>query len=293
MSTRALFNLTLALLAAGLIMIVYYKPGLEPDSTPQPITMLDPEQVSDIRITRALREPLHIVKQNGAWLLAGTPELPASGFQVRALLPLLQATAARSYPASSLDPAALGLDPPQATVTLDAMEIRIGTTEALENKRYAQVGDTVYLIDDRYQHLINADWSNFVSRKLLPADAAITQLQLPAMSLTRTADGQWRVTPERPDTSADAIRQLIDTWQRSSALYVRRYASTLADESISVTTGAGNATITFKISSHTPDFILARPDLGIQYHLSSDQEASLLSLREAKPAQKPDTSLSE
>lgn len=293
MSTRALFNLTLALLAVGLIMIVYYKPGLEPESTPQPITTLDPEQVSDIRITRAMRGPLHLVKQNGTWLLAGTPEMPASGFQVRALLPLLQATAVRSYPASSLDTAALGLDPPEATVTLDAMEIRIGTTEALENKRYAQIGDTVYLIDDRYQHLINADWSNFISRKLLPADAEITQLQLPAMTLTRTADGQWRVAPENPDASADAIRQLIDTWQRASALYVRRYATTAADETINVTTGAGKATITFKISSHTPDLILARPDLGIQYHLSNDQEASLLSLGKAKPAQEPDTSPSE
>ncbi|MGB5306199.1 MAG: DUF4340 domain-containing protein [Gammaproteobacteria bacterium] len=288
MSTRALFNLTLVLLTIGLIMIVYYKPGLESDNTLQPITTLDPAQVTDIRITRAERGPLHLVKKTGVWMLAGTTELPASAFQVRALLPLLQASAVHSYSAGSLDLAALGLDPPLATITLGATEIRIGTTESLENKRYAQVGNTVYLIDDRYQHLINADWSNFVSRKLLPANAEITRLQLPDITLTRTADDQWQVDPETADTSADAIQQLIDTWERASALYVRRHANTGADETIRITTGANAEPVTFTISARTPDLILARTDLGIEYHLTDDQGPALLSLNYAETGQEPD-----
>lgn len=280
MSSRALFNLTLVLLAIGLLLIVYYRPGLESDGTLQPITTLDPGQVTDIRITRATREPLHLVKRAGGWMLDAPAALPASAFQVRALLPLLQASAARSYSAGSLDLEELGLDPPQATVNLGPTEIRIGTTEPLENKRYAQVGAMVYLIDDRYQHLINADWSNFVSRKLLPADAAITRLQLPDITLTRTADDQWQADQELPETGADAIQQLIDTWQNASALYVRRAAKSAASETILVTIGATDTPVTFSVTARSPEFILARPDLGIEYHLSDDQAASLLFLED-------------
>ena len=185
MSTRTLLNLVLLLAAVGLALVAYFKPGVKPVNASRPITTaLAPEQIGSITVERLTRDPLRFSKRDGRWfLLADNRELPAADFQLRALLRLLEATATRHYPAVSLNLASLGLQPPLARVTMDDVDFRFGTTDALEDQRYVQVGDTVYLIDDQYQHLLNADWPNFVSRRILEGRGAITRLELPNMTL--------------------------------------------------------------------------------------------------------------
>jgi hypothetical protein len=41
--------------------------------------------------------------------------------------------------------------------------------------------------------------------------------------------------------------------------------------------------LTLQVVSHAPELILARPDWGIQYHLTSDMEDSLFTLPEPEP----------
>jgi hypothetical protein len=225
MSTRTLLNLVLLLAALALALVAYFKPGVKPVEAPRPITTrLAPESAGSITVERLNRDPLTFSKRDGRWfLLADKRELPAADFQVRALLRLLEATATRQYPAGSLDLASLGLEPPQARVTMDDIDFRFGTTDALENRRYVQVADTVYLVDDQYQHLLNADWPNFVSRQMLEGRGAITRLELPNMTLTYSDDGYWRLDPEREGVGADALQTLVENWQNATALLTRRH----------------------------------------------------------------------
>ena len=141
----------------------------------------------------------------------------------------------------------------------------------------------MHLIEDRYQHLVNAGWTNFVERKLLPADKVISRLQLPDMTLTLTDKDQWQLSPGKPGTSADTIQQLIDHWERVSALYARRYDGRTSDEIITLEFSDSPETLTFMVIAHSPELVIARPDWGIQYHLSSDVEETLLTL--GKPEQ--------
>ncbi|MDH3900119.1 MAG: DUF4340 domain-containing protein, partial [Gammaproteobacteria bacterium] len=175
MSTRTLLNLGLAALVLALVLVVVYRPGLGPGAVPQAIiTGLARGEVVSITVTRESPEQLTFTKQAGRWyLFTGERELPAAEFQVNALLRLLQATAENYYSAASLDRPQLGLEPPQATVRFNDMQVRFGATEALEGRRYVQVNDTVYLIDDQYQHLITAEPTNFIARTLLAERGAI------------------------------------------------------------------------------------------------------------------------
>ena len=287
MGTRNLLNLALVACAIVLALIIYLKPGLEPVDAPQPLTReLAAIDANEIQIDRLTREPLSFRKRNEHWLLvSGETPLAAAEFQIKALLHVLQSNTLSSYPADTLDLAELGLQPPQASVTINDFKILFGITEALENRRYLQVNDTVFLVKDQYQHLINADWSNFVERKLLPAGLAITRLQLPGLQLQPGDDGQWQVSPERPGVSADAIQQLLDHWSTATALYVRRYDNTHSFETIHIEAGAEDAAVDFLITAHSPELVLARPELGIQYHLSSGMENTLLTLQEAPAEQ--------
>jgi len=285
MSTRTLLNLVLLLAAFGLALVAWFRPGVKPVEETRPITTgLAPEQVDHLTVERLTRDPLRFSKRDGRWfLLADNRELPAADFQVRALLRLLQTTATRHYPAGSLDLASLGLKPPQAHVTMDDVNFGFGATDALKSQRYVQVGDTVYLIDDQYQHLLNADWPNFVSRQILDGRGAITRLELPDMTLAYADDGHWRLDPEQESVGVDALQTLIDNWQNATALMTRRYADGTGSETVTVHTRGSDEPLVLRIVSRSPDLVLARPDWGVQYLLPGSEADSLLALPQPAP----------
>jgi hypothetical protein len=278
MSSRTLINLALFCLAGILVLVIVYRPGIAPEPVPQTLTAVTGDGISRIQVTRNTREPLTFTRHADNWVLADSSELPASDIQIRSLLAILQAHSGRSYPADSLDLAAVGLEPPQATLMLDNTRFAIGLTEALDNMRYIQTGDTVFLVTDKYQHLINADWSNFVERKLLPANASLTRLQLPKLDLSLTADHQWQLSPADPTVSTTALQSLVRNWEQATAYYVRRYQDKAGSETITLKFSSAAAPVTFYIVSQSPELILARPDQGIQYHLQSDMGQALLAL---------------
>lgn len=283
MSTRTLLNLGLAALTLALGLLVYFKPGLAPETAPGPlIPQSDSDAIGHILVERGAREPLAFTRREGHWYLQQEDQaLPASQFQVQALLRLPRAIPAASYPATSLQLKTLGLQPPQASVTIGATTILLGTTEPLENRRYALLDDTVHLLDDRYQHLINADWSNFIERRLLPAGSAIRRLQLPDLTLSLSEDNTWQLSPADTDAVDAAVQQLPGNWTEATALYARRHdASREAIGTVVVELAGAGSPLTFSVLSHTPELVLARPDWGIQYHLHSEKNAELFSLEQ-------------
>jgi hypothetical protein len=289
MSTRALLNLVLLLAVVGLALLAWFRPGVKSEETPRPIVSgITPAQVKGVTVERLSRDPLGFIKRDGHWFLrVDNRELPAAEFQLNALLRLLQATSTHHYPAASLDLKSLGLDPPKARVAMDDVDFRFGITEALNNRRYVQVGDTVHLIDDQYQHLLNADWSNFVSRQLLEGRGAITGIELPGLTLTYAEDGRWRVEPEQSDVSADAMQTFIENWQNATALFTRRYAGgpddTPGGETITIRTRDSDHPLMLRIVSRSPDLVLARPEWGIQYQLPGAEADSLFTLPHPAP----------
>jgi len=114
MSSRSLLNLALLGVAAVLVLVIVYQPGISPEPAAQTVTTLSSDNISRIKITRTTREPLEFIRHGDKWFLSGESELPASDFQIKSLLAVLQAEAARSYPAGSLELATVGLEPPLA-----------------------------------------------------------------------------------------------------------------------------------------------------------------------------------
>lgn len=283
MSARLLLNLALTMLALLLVAVVWMRPGLEPESAPPAITALQAEQVESINIPRLQGEPLGFSKRGDDWFIDNDPSMPADAFQVRTILALLQAASIRSYPAEAIDLAGPGLDPPQASVMFNGTRVEIGAIEPLDRLRYVRTGTTIHLVEDRYQHLLNAGFNNFVLRKLLPEGAQITGLQLPGLTLTQSDGIHWQLTPQDETTSADDIDALVSNWQHASALYVSRYVAGQHDGMITLSLKDESEPMVFTLVSREPDLVLARPQWGIQYHLTPDAGQGLLALP-ASPA---------
>jgi len=265
MSTRTLLNLILASVALLLVLVVFYQPGLEPEQPAPPITTIPVESISSVRVTRKERTPLTFTKSATGWQLEQQQDLPASKFQIHALLGILGTRPARSYPSSELNLASAGLEPPQATLLLNDTLIYIGNTEPLEHKRYIQHADRVYLVTDTYQHLINADWTNFVDRRLLPENAMPGSVQLPG----------------NPDIEASDMPALLAQWQTATATYVRRYQGKATSDTIIVKLAGSDEAITLTIVEQEPELVLARPEWSVQYHFPGQMRDALL----GQPAQ--------
>ncbi len=278
MSSRTLLNLTLAAVALLLALVVFYQPGLEQGPVAPPISTLSADSISSIRVTRKERTPLTFTKTASGWKLLQEQALPASAFQLRALLSMPATRPRRSYPVSALDLGSAGLEPPQATLLLDDTLITIGNTEPLERTRYIRHDNTIYLVTDIYQHLINADWTNFIARQLLPENAALKSIELPGLTLTLGDEQQWQTAPAVESGNATAIQALVSQWQTASATYIRRYDGTATDATITLTFSDDTDTITLYINKQPSELVLARPDWGLQYHFPANMRSTLLGL---------------
>ncbi len=53
-------------------------------------------------------------------------------------------------------PTKLGLEPPVATLEVDGTVLKFGTTDAIHNDRYVEVGGTIALVPDRFSALLFA-----------------------------------------------------------------------------------------------------------------------------------------
>lgn len=274
MKSRWIINLFIVMAIVALTLVARYEPGLEQPPGPQAITGLSSDQIRSIRVMRPLRDDLVLSRTgNSEWSVVREPALPADELQVRALAKMAEQKAVRSYPVTELELSRLALDPPYASVMLNDVRVDFGSLEALQELRYVRVGEWVYLISDMYQHLIDADYSQFVRRRLLADAQRIGQLELPGLRVYKS-EGKWQVDPSQ-EVSADAIQQLVDNWQSAQALYVRSAGDESGMEKISVGLDASGATIEFFIAAREPELILRRPDYGIDYRMGNPGDALL------------------
>jgi len=153
----------------------------------------------------------------------------------------------------------------------------------LEGLRYVQIGEHVHLVMDNYQSILQGKRTQFASRKLLADGADIVGIELPKLKLSKQDSG-WHVEPTPEKLSADAPQKLIQAWNTTSALWVREYQKA-ESQPVSITL-ANSQKINFELRSGDGEYVLARPDLGVQYQLPEDMAKPLLELKqpEAEPA---------
>ncbi len=265
MKSRWLINLLLFTAVVILMLVARFEPGIEQAQT-QTVTQLATDDVSRLQIERQLRDDLILERDaEGFWWIARDPRLPAEPFQVRALARLAEQNVTRSYPVAELDLAQLELDPPRTSLTLNTTRIDFGGIEALENLRYLRVGDRVSLVPDLYLHLVEAGYTHFVRRKLLPQHAHISSLSLPDRELQQTESG-WTVTPD-PEITEDTLQQFIHGWENATAINVRETDPSPQGEAISIHLKGQTQAIALIVTAREPELVLARPALGIEYRM--------------------------
>jgi hypothetical protein len=280
MSRRAWLNVVLGLVVVVLTALVVLQPGLERPAEAPPLADRAPASVNRIRVERPDQQAAVLEKRDGRWYLVEPLALAANGFRVQTLLEILDVKSEHPLDAKGLELARFGLDPPRATLWLDDLRFDFGDTESLSGKRYVRLGDSLHLTTDRFYQQVVAGVPGFVDLNPLGPDAEPVALELPDLKLRRDA-GRWLVEPDDGGYSADAINRLVDAWRTTQAITVRSLEPAEGGRSVSVTLRGAAAPLRF-LAIETPHaLILARPDVGLQYHLPTEAAARLFRLSQS------------
>ncbi|MBN8728317.1 MAG: DUF4340 domain-containing protein [Xanthomonadales bacterium] len=121
-----------------------------------PLTRLDTSQVQAITVRCQGCPTRRYEKSGGVWRMQEPRAAAADPEVVGKLLSIAAMPVRHRHPRADLDPAKLGLDPPQATLALDDLVLAFGTSDAIHGDRYVTVGDGIALVPDRFSAWIFA-----------------------------------------------------------------------------------------------------------------------------------------
>lgn len=285
MQQRWLINLILVVIIFILGAVVLYTLKQEKQRAQLPeLTGLTAQHIQTITIDRADQESIKLIKDDkGHWQVTNPFTLPANYFRVEQLLKILSEHHYKPVEDHSLKLADLKLEPPLATLTFDQLKIALGDKSPLnDGQRYIQINQTIYLITDTLFYSVNDDAVSWVSLSLIGEQPKIIELKVPDYHLVQK-EQHWVVdTPlstGEVDTGQDALNTLIGHWQDLQAFNVERYQSNSAAQgAIEITLAGETQPLHFDLISTTPQFVIARPDKGVQYQLPKTQADQLLHL---------------
>lgn len=275
---RAQLNLALLGVAAALGVGVFFAQKKEPPGPP--LTPYKPDAVTRIALTHPGAPDIKLEKKGARWMLTAPVSGDADEFEIAALTGLAdRETKMKVEGGAAKD---LGLDPPSLTLTLNDTTIAFGVVEPLEYRRYVSTGGTTWLIDDPPGSALDKDYHDLVAKDVLPKDSGIQSLVLPKLTLARSADGKWAVTPADPKATTDAMQKLADSWKNARSMWNEMAPTPPSGDKVTVTLKDGS-TREFVVAALDPQLKLYRPDLKVTLVLSKALGDELFRLPEPPP----------
>lgn len=145
-----------ALIALGVALVlgimVFGQVRHEQADWPAPLTTLVPSAIQRIELQCTSCAHQRFERVDGVWWMREPSEQRADVERINHLLAIAQASVRSRKPLAGLQPAKLGLQPPQATLTLDKTRIAIGAFDSINGDRYLRINDedSIALVPDRF-----------------------------------------------------------------------------------------------------------------------------------------------
>ena len=265
MQSRSLLNLALLALVILLSVYVYTTQQRQARETSSPaLTSLSADAVTRIGIRHNQRQ-IELVKLDSGWHMRQPIDIAANGFRIDTLLNMLETAVHASYPAVELEPGKYGLADASTAISFNDITIEFGIVNPINNYRYVRVGDSVHMLDDHFYPLLSSQTGTLIARELISGQAAIEKLVLPQLTLYRDENNVWQSSA---GTDPDIISATLEHWKTSQAFGVHNYLPRDPLSEISVHLEGEPEPVRFLVTDMDPWLIIARPDLGLEYHFN-------------------------
>jgi len=271
-NSRLLLNIALLFVAAMLILLTVFEPGLEPDNKLPPLTSLSADSVNHIEIMYN-DDVIKLERNNNQWMVTAPVNAYGNDFKIRSLLNLLRTPSHAHYTVDEIELPPVHLDKPRATIIFNDQKIEFGDTHPLNHQRYVMKDNIVHLIDDLYYHHVTATPGSYVSYRLLPPESHITAITFPDKSGMEKQDGKW-VTAIA--ITADEITRLITDWESAEALEVKPYSGIQPKQSMNLSLQGHEKPVRFYIETGGDNYIFINESLTLQYTVAMELAKNLL-----------------
>lgn len=275
MSKRWLINYVLIILVI-LFTYIGNRFDVETGYNPQNrITSLKLQDINRVTIQTA-DENINLTRANGQWQIVSPIQWLANNITIERIIGIASSETDSKLPASEIDLSTIGLQFPKAILSLNGTRIHFGATNQIGARRYLLVHSTVFLLPDRHLPFITSGMNGLIDQRLLPRALALSRLQIGPLKITQTKNGGWQ---DDNTSSPDQLNSLIGNWQTLPASRIRAFQKKAAPLQ-KITAGLDNGNkVEFFLMSIKPEIIIARPDLGLQYHFKQDHYYNLLAVK--------------
>jgi len=237
MLKKNILNLILFIFVITLTLIIYFSE--EKNITLDKLSETNLNNIHSITIQHNKNTTKLFRTTGGHWKITHPVSIAANEFRISSILKLLNAPVHNKYASNEIDLKKIGLDKPATSIKLNDEKITFGIINPATDLRYIQKGN------------------------LLPANSEIIKLILLNQTISKNEKGLWQ---SNIAISADNINKTLEHWQQDQAFGVHEYMQrdSLGDIFVYL---KDQPPITYLITDTDPWLILARPELGLEYHL--------------------------
>ena len=183
------------------------------------------------------------------------------------------------YTSAEIDSKKTGLDKPKTTIQFNKQVIAFGIINPATNLRYIKLNNSIYTIEDVYYPLISSHFGTLVSLNLLPPGSEPTKLILQNQTIFKDEKGRWR---SNIDSSADNVSRTLEHWSHDQAFGVHQYLQRKELGEVFIYISSSPQPIRYQVTDTDPWLIIARPEIGLEYHLDIEAYDKLISPAENK-----------
>lgn len=276
---RQTLNIGLAVAALGLGAAVFFAQKKEEKGPP--LTPIAAQALDHVALEHPGSPTVKLERKDGHWKIVEPVQADADPFEVNAFIDLAKLEVKKSLALNAVSFKELGLDPPAYDVVLNGQKLVFGAQEPIQARRYILTDGKVALVDDPPAEALDADYSDLVSRSLLPGGVEIKSITMPGLTIAKSADDKsWALTPDDPDASSDSRQKLVDAWRNAKAMWNAALPKEgVKGDDVTVTLKDGTA-LKFVVTQRDPQFVIARTDIAVSYTLSKQLVDEMLTLKD-------------
>jgi hypothetical protein len=276
MSKRWLINYVLIVL---IFLFTFIGNRFNVETGYKPVNQITSLKLQDInRITiQTADDNMSLTRAGGQWQIEAPIQWLANNITIERILGIANSETDSRLSADEIDLATIGLQFPKAILTLNDTRILFGATNNIGKRRYLLINSTVYLLSDSHLPFMTNGIKGLIDQRLLPRALALSSLKLGQLDISRTTTGGWQ---DSDGTSpANQLNTLIANWQTLQATKIRPFQKASAPRQKITAELENGIHIEFFLMSIKPEIIIARPDLGLQYHFNKNHYYDLLAVK--------------
>jgi hypothetical protein len=279
--------INLGLLGLIVILIIFVlNDGQETGKELQRLSTIDKNTIKQIQVFRKDLDNFQFDKKDNGWFLTSPQQYRANSARINAMLRMLEVESHAQLNPAEIDLKQLSLEDPIVTMKLNDHEFQFGNTDAIDQRRYVLFQNKIHLTNDSLYQQLMANAAFFADPNLIPDSFKISSIEYPD-NILKQVDEQWQLETLM-DIKPDQLKRIPFNWENALAISAEPFKQPEAAATIKINS-TDNKQIQYVIVSKEPHLVLGRKDLGIQFHMGSDETNKLLLIENTDMSEETET----